>query len=209
MIYKYPKYIFPPRPDRCFPRSGMDTFDDGTCMAEPKFNGKCTEVYNGDKWAVYNRHNALTEFKITRDEMQYVLPYPGQHLIVGEYMNTSKKDENNKVFNNKFMIFDIIVFDNDHLIGKTFQERMDLLIRLVASKVIASNDYSYQLSDNIFLTKVFYKDFGTLWDKFVQVDMLEGLVLKKINSPLEPGITEMNNHRSMLKCRKPTKNYKH
>lgn len=209
MIYKYPKYIFPPRPERCFPRSGMKTFDDGTYLAEPKYNGKCTEVYFGENWNVYNRHKDLTEFKITKNEIQSIIPNSGQHLIVGEYMNTSKKDENNKIFNNKFMIFDIIVFNNDHLIGKTFQERMELLIKLVCNKIIRSNDYSYQLSDNVFLTKTFYKDFGDLWDHFVQVDMLEGLVLKKINSPLEPGVVEMNNHRSMIKCRKKTKNYKH
>ncbi len=211
MIYKPSKYIFPPRPENCFPRTGMDTFDNGVYMAQPKFNGKCTEVYYGeDIWKIYNRHRDLTEFKITKDEMGGLIGHlPGTHLIVGEYMNTSKKNELGKVFNNKFMIFDILVISNDHLIGATFQERMDLLVELFRNKISEENDYSFKLTDNIFLTKTFYKGFGELWDKFVTIDMLEGLVLKRKDAGLEPGVTEKNNTKSQLKCRKPTKNYTH
>jgi len=208
MIYTNSKYIYPPRPEKCFPRSGMDVFDNGIYMAQPKFNGKCTEPYFGlDLWSVYNRKREITEFKITKDELTSVIKNDGQNMIVGEYMNTSKKDEFGKVFNNKFVIFDIIVHNTEHLIGSTFQERMDLLLYLTKDKIIDENDYSYKLTDNIYLTKTFYNGFGELWDNFVKVDMLEGLVLKRKDAQLEPGTTEKNNTRSMCKCRKSTKNY--
>ena len=38
--------------------------------------------------------------------------------------------------------------------------------------------------------------------------MVEGLVLKRKNARLEIGNTELNNIKSQVKCRKPTKNYK-
>ena len=41
-----------------------------------------------------------------------------------------------------------------------------------------------------------------------KIDMVEGLVLKRKNARLEIGNTELNNIKSQVKCRKPTKNYK-
>ena len=207
MLYKDDRYIYPPRPEKTFPRTGMDTFDNNVSMAQPKFNGECCEVYIGGKnWRVMNRHKSpLTKFKITKDEIVSILDNEGVNLLVGEYMITSKKDENGKVFNNKFVIFDIIVYNNEHLLGKTFQERMDILTKML--KVTGETDYAYKITDNIYLTKTFYKGFGELWDKFVEIDMLEGLVLKRKDAGLEVGITEKNNTKSMLKCRKSSKNY--
>lgn len=207
MLYKEDRYIYPPRVENNFPRSGMDAFDNGLFIAEPKFNGDCCEVYIGGKnWKVMNRHKApLTRSKLNKDEISSVLDNEGVNLIVGEYMNTSKRDENNKVFNNKLVIFDIIVYNNEHLIGRTFQERMDILTNMLKS--VDENDYSYKITDNIYLTKTFYKDFGKLWDSFVKIDMIEGLVLKRKDAGLEIGMVERNNTSSMLKCRKTTKNY--
>jgi len=37
--------------------------------------------------------------------------------------------------------------------------------------------------------------------------MYEGLVLKRLDGKLENGITESNNIRTQIKCRKSTKNY--
>jgi hypothetical protein len=207
MIYKDSKYIYPPRPERTFPRSGMDTFDNDVYMAQPKFDGDCTEVYIGENlWKVMNRHKKeSSKFKLKKDEIKNLILNKGSNVFVGEYLDKSRKNEFGKVFNDKLIIFDILVLNNEHLIGKTFQERMNILTDMFT--YIDENDYSYKLSDNIYLTKTFYKGFGELWDKFVQIDMLEGLVLKRKDAGLEPGTTEKNNVLSQLKCRKETKNY--
>jgi ATP-dependent DNA ligase len=105
------------------------------------------------------------------------------------------------------MIFDILVFDNEHLIGKTFKERLEILHDML--DFVDENDYCYKITDNIYLTKTFYTGFGEIWDKFVKIDMLEGLVLKRKDAGLEPGTVENNNVMSQLKCRKSTKNYNH
>lgn len=207
MIYKDSKYVYPPRPENTFPRPGMDKFDDGTFLAQPKFNGSCTEVYIGnDLWRVMNRHKAeLSGFKISREEIKKLIPNTGSNLIVGEYMNKSKKDEFGKIFNHKLVIFDILVLDNEHLIGKTFQQRLDILTDMF--KFVDENEYSYKITDNIYMTKTFYKGFGEIWDSLTKIDMIEGLVLKRKEAGLEPGITEKNNTHSQLKVRKSTKNY--
>lgn len=207
MIYKDSKYIYPPRPENCFPRAGMNNFDNGTFMAQPKFNGSCTEVYFGpDLWKTMNRHKQpLTGCKLTKTEFSALIPNMTNNVICGEYMNKSKKDEFGKVFNHKLMIFDILVLDNEHLVGKTFIERYNILKDML--NVVDENEYAYKITDNIYLTKNFFSGFGEIWDKLTKIDMIEGLVLKRKEAGLEPGVTEKNNTKSQLKCRKSTKNY--
>lgn len=207
MIFKEDRYIYPPRIEKTFPRSGMDVFDNGLFMAQPKFNGDCCEMYiGGNNWKVMNRHKSLlTRSKIDKEEISSILDNSGVNLIVGEYMNSSKKDENNNLFNNKLIIFDIIVYNNDYLIGKTFQERIDIINNMLTP--VDENDYSYKITDNVYLTKTFYENFGVLWDSLVKIDMIEGLVFKRKNAGLEIGTTKNNNTRSQLKCRKSNKNY--
>lgn len=207
MIYKEDRYIYPPRPENKFPASGMDKFDNGLFLAQPKFNGSCVEIYlNSHDWKVMNRHNDEKKyFEIDKNEFNFLIPNLGTNLFVGEYMNKSKKDENEKNFNNKFVIFDILVYNNEYLIGKTFKERIDLLYNML--NIIDENSYSYKLSENIFITKTFYNDFSNLWNGFIKIDMIEGLVLKRKNAGLEYGFNPKNNTKTQLKCRKPTKIY--
>jgi hypothetical protein len=209
MIYKDSKYIYPPRLKNVFPRNGMDRFDTGIFMAEPKFDGSCAEIYTGPElWRTMNRHKRpLSDFRIKREEFKYIISNNGNNLIVGEYMNKSKNDEFGKVFNHKLFIFDILVLDDEHLLGSTFQKRYAILNEML--DIIGENDYSYKITENIYLTKAFYSGFGELWDKFIKIDMIEGLVLKRKLAKLEPGDTELNNTRSQLKCRRATKNYNH
>lgn len=203
-------YIYPPRPENKVPRSGLQYFDNGTLLAQPKFNGSCTEIYidGDDFFKVMNRHKEeLTGFRIPRTEIKDLIPNNNLNLIVGEYMNKSKIDHTNNVFNHKLVIFDILVLDGKHLIGTTFQERIDVLYDMF--KFVDENDYSYKITDNIYMTKTFYSGFCDLWDEFVKIDMIEGLVMKRKNAGLETGSTEKNNVKSQLKCRKETKNYRY
>jgi hypothetical protein len=52
-------------------------------------------------------------------------------------------------------------------------------------------------------------DFKNIFDNLTPIDMIEGLVMKRKNARLEIGTSELNNVKSQLKCRKPTKNYKY
>lgn len=200
-------YIYPPRPELAFPKSGLSKFDNKTFLSQPKFNGTCAEIYlDKNVLKTMNRHGRpLYGFKIQKEEIVSVIQNEKLNLVVGEYMNMSKMDHANNIFNHKFVIFDILIFNGDYLLGKTFQERIDLLRN--EFKYIDENDYSYKITNNIHMVKTFYEGFDNIWDKLVKIDMIEGLVLKRKNAGLEPGIRESNNSKSMLKCRKSTKNY--
>jgi len=209
--YSNYRYIYPPRPKNAIMSSDLDFWDNNTLLGQPKLNGSnCTIYTNGEKHIVMNRHNGrLTNFQITDEELKSMYRGNGEWMVInGEYMNKSKSDENRKVFNHKFVIFDILVLDGDSLVGKTFEERVVLLDKLYGTKA-CEKPYLYGISENIYRVKSYTSNFLDLYNDLVEIDMIEGLVLKRKSARLEAGNSELNNCKSQLKCRKPTRNYRY
>ena len=210
---KYNKYtyIFPPRPKNAIQSSDLDFWDNNTLIAQCKLNGSnCTIYTNGEKHIVMNRHNGrLTNFRLTDEEIKSMYRGNGEWMVInGEYMNKSKSDENRKVFNHKFVIFDILVLDGDSLVGKTFEERVVLLDQLYGTKD-CEKPYLYGISENIYRVKSYTSNFLDLYNDLVEIDMIEGLVLKRRSARLEAGTSELNNTKSQIKCRKKCNSYRY
>ena len=211
MKYENYSYIYPPRPRNAIMSIDLDTFDNFNMIAQVKMNGSnCTIYTNGEKHIVMNRHNGrLTNFRLTDEEIKSIYRGNGEWLVInGEYMNKSKSDEKRQVFNHKFVIFDILVLDGDSLVGKTFEERVILLDKLYGTKD-CEKPYLYGISENIYRVKSYTSNFLDLYNDLVEIDMIEGLVLKRKSARLEAGTSELNNVRSQIKCRKPTRNYRY
>lgn len=211
MRYNEYRYIFPPRPKNAIPDSELNFWDNGSLIAQPKLNGSnCTIFTNGDLFRVMNRHNqSLTNFQLKDDIIKNIYRGNGDWMVInGEYMNKSKSDENKQVFNHKFVIFDLLVYQSDYMVGKTFEDRILMLDDIYGTKN-SEKDYLYGISDNIYRVKSYDNQFKSLFDKLTPIDMIEGLVLKRKNAKLEIGTTENNNTKSQLKARKATKNYRY
>lgn len=211
MKYTNYRFLYPPRPENCIPDTELEYWDNGTLIGQPKLNGSNTTIYtNGIKVIVMNRHGErLTSFKLTDEEVKNLYRGNGEWIVInGEYMNKSKSDENRKVFNHKFVIFDILAFDGEYMVGKTFQERVYLLDELYGTKDSEKEDL-YFISENIYRVKSYYKDFKNIYDRLCKIDMYEGIVFKRKNAKLEMGNSEKNNTKSQLKCRKKTLLYKY
>lgn len=204
------RYIFPPRPKNAIPDTELGFWDNGSLIAQPKLNGSnCVIFTNGEKTIVMNRHNQrLTNFNISDNEIRDIYRGEGWMILNGEYMNKSKSDENNQVFNHKFVIFDILGFNGEYLVGKTFEERIQLL-DTIYGQVDSEKEYLFKVTENVYRVKSYVSDFKSLYDKLTPIDMIEGLVMKRKNARLELGTSENNNTKSQLKCRKATKNYKY
>lgn len=212
MNYNKYRYIFPPRPKNAIPETELDFWDNGSLIGQPKLNGSNTSIYmNGTKNTIMNRHDQrLTNFQITQNELNKIFICDnGEWLVLNaEYMNKSKNDENNVVFNHNLVIFDILVYKSEYLVGTTFSERVDILDSIYGT-VNSEKSYLYSITDNIYRVKSFTQGFKSLFDEWTKIDMVEGLVLKRANARLEIGNTENNNTKSQLKARKSTKNYKY
>jgi len=211
MLYNNFSYIYPCRPKNAAPIPDIQKYDNGMMLGQPKFNGSNCSIYtNGIEWKIFNRHNdRLTNFNLSPIEMSNNLfkCERGKWMMInGEYLNKAKNDETGNQFNHKLIIFDILVFNSDYLLGKTFQNRVDLLDE-VYGKQECEKDYLYQISDNIYRTKTYHTGFQQLYSDISKIDMIEGLVLKRMNAKLELGLKEDNNSKSQIKFRKATKNY--
>jgi len=201
------KYIYPPRPELKITPDNLNTYNN-SYIAQPKLNGSNIEIYvNKSNIIQKGRHNnTLTNFNLDNREIISTLNINNNwNMFNGEYMNKSKKDKNNNIFNHKLILFDIIVYNNQYLLNKTFDDRINILYDIF--NPIDEDEYLYKLSDNIYLVKSFYDNFNSLWNNIIKIDMYEGLVLKRKNGKLKRGTREKNNNLTQLKCRKPTKLY--
>jgi ATP-dependent DNA ligase len=212
MKFENYRYIYPPRPKNAINPDDLTFWDNNSLLAQPKLNGSNTTTYtNGEQVIIMNRHGArLTNFQIPLDEIKSLYRgVRGQWLVInGEYLNKSKQDERGITFNHKLIIFDILVYKSDYLVGQTFQQRVHLLDELYG-KNDSEKSYLYSISDNVYRVKSFDTGFKSLFDQLTPIDMIEGLVMKRKNAKLEIGNTENNNTKSQLKARKPTKLYKY
>lgn len=215
MKYDSYRYIYPCRPANAIPPKDLNMWEDQSMIGQLKVNGSNTLFFtNGEILRVMGRHNqVLSNFQVSKNEIIETLYKPlnlnGNWIVLnGETLNKSKMDERGVTFNQKFILFDILVFDSNYLVGKSFQERIDLLDSMYGKKV-SSKEYLYGISDNIFRVKSHDSGFKDLFDTYTKIDLIEGLVLKRKNSRLEVATGEKNNWRSQLKCRKKTKNYKY
>lgn len=215
MKYQNYKYIYPCRPANAVNPEELNDWDNQSMFGQLKFNGSnCLIFTNGEILRVMGRHGQqLTNFQIPKEEIINALYKPlglnGNWIVLnGECLNKSKKDESNQTFNQKFILFDILVYDSVHLLGKTFLERIELLESIYGTRQ-SQKEYLWSISENIFLAKTYFGGFSDLYKQFTKIDLIEGLVLKRKGAKLEAGLTEKNNWRSQIKCRKSTLNYKY
>ena len=209
MKYLSYKYLYPPRPKNAIPDTELNFWDNGSLVAQPKLNGSnCVIFTNGQRTVVMNRHNSrLTNFQLNDQELKDIYRGSGWMILNGEYLNKNKSDETGNSFNHKLVIFDILCFNGEYLLGKTFEERIKLLDTIFGTQN-SDKDYLFRVSENVYRVKSFETGFKNIYDCLTPIDMIEGLVMKRKNAKLEIGATENNNIKSQLKCRKATKNYK-
>ena len=215
-IYDEFKYLYPPRPEAAIDPKLLEDVGTGW-IAQPKYNGSCTVLFiNGRKeYKIYNR---------TREELSLQKPINCTELndsnkfmvLCGEYLNKNKIGENGKPFNHKFIIWDILVWHGYYLLGQTFEDRLNILHKLFGSTrgVVTANGMSIFShlhttgTEDVFMAPSYIDNFKQLYKEIIQIDLYEGLVLKKAAARLQLGFKEKNNTSWQIKARKETKNYK-
>jgi ATP-dependent DNA ligase len=203
------KYIYPPRPEIKIAPESLPEFEEmGKFIAEPKLNGSSMQIYfsdGGKEIKLMNRHKQPIECKMDKEELRKLYKGKGEMILCGEYLNKNQKDETGKPWNIKYVIWDIIKYNGNHLIGTTFEERL-----LILTKLYPTDIYSHfvrQIFENCFRVSTIEKEFRKFYFEITKYDIFEGLVLKRKDGKLENGTTANNNTRTQIKCRRSSKNY--
>ena len=211
--YTEPDYLFPPRPKTKIRPQKLDNYEGNDYVLQPKLDGSCSVIFtNGIDVIVKNRHRrSFSRFKMDLREIKNV--HRGRKgnwiVLTGEYMNKSRRDEMGCVWNQKLVIFDILVYESELLLGMSTEERVRLLEDLYPERPF--KPYLSKISKNIWRVKnIFETDgFKSKFDDITKINMYEGFVLKKRIAPLRPPYREGDNSASQLKVRKPTNNYRY
>lgn len=209
-------YIYPPRPEFKIPPKDLDNFDNGEYIVQPKYNGTCCIVFtNGQETYVYNRHKALISTYSKDIDFKELAKSNNWYVYTGEYLNKGKLGENGTKEKDKFVIWDILVWADQYLVGETLLSRINLLEQTFPCQRSKVDSEGLEMYDHLCLTNLngIYKAptyldrFSKLFEDICKTDLYEGLVIKKIDSKLTFGFQELNNHDWQIKCRKPTKVY--
>lgn len=221
-FYNSFKFIFPPRPESKIPPRLISVYDTQEFIAQPKYNGSCCSLFLDGVSApiIINRHNE------TKTRVSPTIDLAGAHrgnnwmVLTGELMDKSKKGEDGEPIVG-FIIWDILVYESRHLLGMSLYDRLMLLEKLYPCKrgmyvgpsgLVDIKHLCLTDAAGVYKAPTYFGGqnyFPKLYNDIVKVDAYEGLVLKKIQSKLEPGFNPSNNNLWQLKVRKPTKNYQH
>lgn len=201
-------YIYPPRPKNKIPSSSLPTFQNLGFIGQPKMNGSCGVMFLDDPQAItvnlMNRHKErFSRYPISEEEFISLHRGYGKMILVGEYLNKSQLDINEEPLKG-FVIFDIIMYNGEHLLGETQKERMRLLNSLYTTEEY--DGFIRKINDVTFIVNQF-DELPSTWEKMIKIDMYEGFVLKLPSGKLKNGVRPENNGDWQVKCRKPTKNY--
>lgn len=210
-------YIYPPRPEFKIPPSELAKFDNGEYAVQPKYNGTCCLVFtNGNEVHIYNRHRQPLSNCATDIEFEKLAFSDNWYVYAGEYLNKGKAGEFGSKEKDKFVIWDVLVWNNEYLVGDTLYTRLQLLEdtfptqrgRVFSDGLELYSHLSFTEFNGIYKAPTYLNQFEYLYNDIVKTDLYEGLVIKKLDSKLAFGFQELNNHDWQVKCRKETKVYK-
>jgi len=215
MTYDSFKYIYPPRPQFKIPPEELDKYDNEEYLAQVKYNGTACVVFtNGVELQVFNRHK-LPLAKCSPDiQFRELSPDGKWYVYCGEYLNKGQKGEKGDIERDKFVIWDLLVYAGEYLIGKTFEERLSLIDQRYPCRQLVTDKgleiYNYLCAtdiEGIYKSPTYANVFSLLYSELVRIPLYEGVVLKKRQSKLTFGFQEKNNSEWQVKCRKQSKLY--
>lgn len=217
MIYNEFKYFYPPRPEFKVPPIELAKYDNGEYLAQPKYNGTCAMVFtNGKDLHVYNRHKEPLSKYSPDIEFLKLAKSAAWYVYAGEYLNKGKLGEAGEKEKDKFVIWDVLVWAGNYLVGQSLEQRLELLEHIYpcnramvsAGKIEIYDHLCCTEFQGIYKSPTYMNNFDGLYKDIVKTDLYEGLVMKKKNSLLNFGFQSLNNHDWQIKCRKETKIYK-
>jgi len=137
-----------------------------------------------------------------RDEVISFTPKGKFTIYNAELIHAKTTDIKNTLY-----FFDVLVWDGEHLIGKDYRSRYDILSATLGHRYMPLN--IKRADGEIFVAEnIRPESWDSAWVDAQKPSYTEGLILKRIgsSSSLQVGNVEKNNGGFMCKIRKPTKN---
>lgn len=207
MIYDKLMFLEPPRAETTVPPSLLDSYEAKGWFAQFKKNGTSSVIAIApDKtltaWTRHGVPHKAWSFSSGSRNFFQSLPGKGWYVICAELMHSKVPG-----IRDTHYIHDILVDDGDWLLGKTYAQRYDSMLRIfwpLADDRMTSNPEEgyFRLDDHTQMAMNFSTAFRQRFDKMLNEPQNEGLVLKNPAGKL----AIKDNSSWTIKCRHPNKN---
>lgn len=204
--------LYPPRPGTSVQPNTLAGYPGW--WAQRKYNGTRTMVYlspEGDL-ALYSRHREpLKTYSCSpalRSGLSQIQSSSGWTVLDGELLHSKTKG-----LKDRLVVFDLLVHEGKYLLGSTYKKRYEILATSLKSPtqleqhsgrglaLQTSLCVSLWLAPILPVTQESYSE-------LLDLDEIEGLVLKNPGGVLLPGTRPDNNGDWLIRVRKPHKNYR-
>ena len=202
MKYSAPHFITPPRPETVIDPSRLSEYENSQHVLQLKLNGTNSEIIvcPDKKLIAYNRHNQLHKAWKFDDNSSRIfknISQKGYNVFNGELLHNKVKGGPR----NTHYLYDILVFDGEYLLGKTYAERYKLLCDIFLKDTKGSTKGYWILDEYTWLARNIRENFLDTFNSLSNKEE-EGVVIKALHVPLQT-----NNNAWMVKARIKTNNY--
>lgn len=194
------RYLYPARPGgKPIAPMSIPLMEKLGYWAQKKKNGTCTAIFANSEEVIFKQrredqdHRAWTP-KDAHFEFFKSLG-PKWNVFNAELLHSKGPEIKDELF-----IFDIIVYQGEYLVGKTFAERMEILSGMFKAKWKDEGD-KYRVHKHVTVAKTYSGGFKGMFNNLGPLD--EGLVFKLPGGKLQPCVGENSNSSTMQKCRHP------
>jgi hypothetical protein len=201
------QYLYPPRPEHVITSDVIALYEQRGWVAQYKKNGTCAVVTispTGDVTVHDRRAAKLKSWQCPKDLANILRARVTQKrwtMLIAELLHSKTPTIKDTLY-----VRDIIVYQNTHLVGTTWQERQVILDAIIPRS--GAETYShYEVDEGLWRAKTLQ---GNLTQLFLAIDnpkIDEGLVLFDPAGKLKWCIKEGGNASWQVKVRYPTKNY--
>lgn len=206
--YSAYRYLYPPRPKNAVAPDSLAFYEKRGWWAQFKKNGTCTtiDISPTKDITVMTRHAAEHKAWHISSEVKQALiqlfPEPFWVKLIAEVLHSKTKTIKDTLY-----IHDVIVWENQILLGSTFATRQNLLDQKLITNVETKTHYVCESSNKIWYAKRYTSGFKQLFAEIRDTSIDEGLVLKNPKGKLESCDVKVNNSAWQVKVRHSTKNY--
>lgn len=202
--------LYPPHPESKISYSQLREYEKtGKWIAQRKYNGTHILIYisKDRKITILTRHGTAPRlFSLTKSHIEQLLSLNLEegkdYWLNGELLDHKTK---NKFYKGKIILFDVL-HAGQYLIKKLNQlQRLELLNQICKfpKEFEPNHGIALEISKDIWMAEYWSENFEKHFKEFLNLDEIEGLILRKSDSFIENFGQKKYDVSWILRCRKP------
>lgn len=202
--------LFPPHPESKISDNKLDSYEkSGNWLAQRKFNGTHVVVYisKDRNVSILTRHGTPPKlFSLKKSHVDQILSLDLEdgkdYWLDGELLDHKTK---NKEYKNKIVFFDVLHAGRYLIKNHTQSERIGILKKICRNPVLLepNKGIALKVTEDIWMAETWDRDFRTHYEEFLDLDEIEGLILRKSDSVINNFGQKKYDVSWIVRCRKP------